>query len=103
MAGGIIRTDESRDRGLSLRERLTIMAREAIHVGEHIADELEEMKMTPAQFAKKLKIPVKRLKEILDGKRDLDGDTALRLGHFFNTGPDIWMSLQNLYELRLAE
>jgi len=79
------------------------MGREAIHVGEHIADELEEMKMTPAAFARALGISPKKLNEILEFKRGNDGDMALRLGHFFNTGPEIWMSRQSLYEIRKAE
>ena len=36
-------------------------------------------------------------------KRGITGDTALRLGRWFGTGPDIWMNLQKYYELRLAE
>ncbi len=37
------------------------------------------------------------------GKRGISGDTALRLGKWFGTGPDIRMNLQKNYELRLAE
>ena len=41
--------------------------------------------------------------EILDGRRLITGDTALRLGRFFGTSGEFWLNLQKLYELRLAE
>lgn len=40
---------------------------------------------------------------ILNGQSAITGDTALRLGHFFGTSADMWLNLQKLYELRLAE
>jgi antitoxin HigA-1 len=79
------------------------MARLIIHPGEHLADELEALGMSANELAKKLGVPTNRITEIIRGKRGILGDTALRLGHFFGTGPDIWMNLQKLYELRLAE
>ncbi|HEY4933648.1 MAG TPA: HigA family addiction module antitoxin [Terriglobales bacterium] len=41
--------------------------------------------------------------EILNGRRGITGDTALRLAHFFGTSPEFWLNLQSLYEIRLAE
>ena len=40
---------------------------------------------------------------ILNGRRAITGDTALRLGHFFGTSPQFWLNPQTLYDLRLAE
>ncbi len=40
---------------------------------------------------------------ILNSRRAITGDTALRLAHFFGTSPEFWLNLQKLYELRLAE
>ena len=57
----------------------------------------------PAELAARLKVPTNRITEILNGKRAVTGDTALRLGHFFGTSPEFWMNLQKIYELRLAE
>ena len=59
--------------------------------------------MSAAELARQLKVPTNRITEILNGRRSITGDTALRLGHFFGTSPDFWMNLQKLYELRLAE
>ncbi len=44
-----------------------------------------------------------RITQIIQGKRAITGDTALRLGHWFGTSPAFWMNLQSLYEVRLAE
>ena len=79
------------------------MGRTAIHPGEHLAEQLEELGMSAAELGRKLKVPTNRVTEILNGRRAVTGDTALRLGHFFGTSPEFWMNLQKLYELRLAE
>ena len=54
------------------------------------------------EIAKALGVPTNRLTEIIRSKRGSSGDTALRLGRWFGTGPDIWMNLQKNYELRVA-
>jgi antitoxin HigA-1 len=79
------------------------MAITAIHPGEHLAQELEALRMSAADLARQLKVPTNRITAILNGQRAVTGDTALRLGHFFGTSPEFWMNLQSLYDLRLAE
>jgi len=79
------------------------MARTAIHPGEHLAEQLEELGMSAAELARNLQVPTNRITEILNGRRAITGDTALRLGHFFGTSPEFWLNLQKIYELRLAE
>jgi addiction module HigA family antidote len=79
------------------------MGRSAIHPGEHLAEHLEELDMSAAELARRLKVPTNRITQILNGRRAVTGDTALRLGHFFGTSPEFWLNLQKLYELRLAE
>jgi addiction module HigA family antidote len=78
------------------------MTRLLIHPGEHLADELQALSMSANALAKELGVPTNRLTQIIRGKRGISGDTALRLGKWFGTGPDIWMNLQKNYELRLA-
>ena len=73
----------------------------AIHPGEHLAEELKELGMSAAALARHLKVPTNRITEILNGRRAVTGDTALRLAHFFGTSPEFWLNLQKLYELRL--
>ena len=79
------------------------MARIAIHPGEHLAEELDALKMSAAALARRLRVPTNRVTEILNGERTITGDTALRLAHFFGTRAEFWLNLQSLYELRLAE
>ncbi len=78
------------------------MARILIHPGEHLADELQALGISANELAKELGVPTNRLTQIMAGKRGISGDTALRLGRWFGTGPDIWMNLQKNYELRVA-
>jgi addiction module HigA family antidote len=75
----------------------------AIHPGEHLAEELRELGMSAAELARQLEVPTNRITEILNGKRAITGDTALRLAHFFGTTAEFWLNLQSLYEIRLAQ
>ena len=79
------------------------MAIRAIHPGEHLAEELKELDMSAAELARQLNVPTNRVTEILNGRRAITGDTALRLAHFFGTTAEFWLNLQSLYELRVAQ
>lgn len=75
----------------------------AIHPGEHLAEELERLHMSAAELGRKINVPTNRITQILNGTRAITGDTALRLAHFFGTSPQLWLNLQSLYDLRLAQ
>lgn len=79
------------------------MARNPIHPGKFLADELEALGMSAPELAAALHVPANRIYQILKGQRALTADTALRLGHWLGTSAELWMNLQKLYELRLAE
>jgi antitoxin HigA-1 len=79
------------------------MARTPIHPGETLREDLEALGMSAAELSRQLAVPINRITQILNGARAITGDTALRLGHFFNTSPEFWLNLQKLYELRIAE
>jgi len=79
------------------------MPRDPIHPGKFLADELAELNMTPTELARILHVPPNRIYQILSGKRAMTADTALRLSQWLGTSAEIWMNLQKLYELRLAE
>jgi addiction module HigA family antidote len=79
------------------------MARTAIHPGKHLAEELSALGMSAAELARQLGVPTNRITEILNRRRAITGDTALRLAHFFGTKAEFWLNLQSLYEIRLAE
>jgi addiction module HigA family antidote len=79
------------------------MTRRPIHPGEILAEELELLGITPTELARQLKVPANRITQIVQGKRAVTGDTALRLGHWFGSSPEFWLNLQLQYELRSAE
>lgn len=79
------------------------MSREPIHPGEFLADELEEIGVSAAELARNIHVPANRISQIIAGKRNLTAATALRLGRYFGTGPQIWLNLQQAYELDLAQ
>jgi addiction module HigA family antidote len=78
------------------------MARPAIHPGEILRDELEELGITPTDLARQIAVPPNRISQIIGGRRSITGDTALRLGHWFGNSPAFWLNLQSSYDLRVA-
>ena len=79
------------------------MMRDPIHPGETLREDLDALGMSAAELARRIEVPVNRITEILNGRRAVTGDTALRLGRFFGTSGEFWLNLQKLYELRRAE
>ena len=79
------------------------MSRAAIHPGEVLADELEEIGVSPTELARQLAVPANRITQIIQGKRAISGDTALRLGHWFGMSPQFWLNLQSAFDIRTAE
>jgi addiction module HigA family antidote len=75
----------------------------AIHPGEHLAEELNELNMSASELARKLSVPTNRITAILNRQRSITADTALRLAHFFGTSANFWLNLQIIYDLRIAE
>ena len=73
-----------------------------IHPGEILLiDWLEPLGLTQYRLAKAIKVPPRRINEIVLGKRGVTADTALRLARFFRTGdPQFWLNLQSLYDLQ---
>lgn len=79
------------------------MARTPIHPGEHLAEELEALGVSPTELARQIRVPPNRISQIINAKRAISGDTALRLAHWFGTSPQFWMNLQANYDLEVAE
>jgi len=79
------------------------MARTPIHPGEILAEELEGLSVSPTELSRQIRVPANRISQIINGRRAITGDTALRLAHWFGTSPQFWMNLQALYDVRLAE
>ncbi len=79
------------------------MPRQPIHPGEILSDELAELGLTASALARQIRVPPNRISQIMQDKRAITGDTALRLGHWFGMSPQFWPNLQSQYDLRLAE
>ena len=79
------------------------MAREPIHPGETLREDLDALGMSAAELARRIEIPVNRITAILNGRRAVTADTALRLGRFFGTPGEFRLNLRKLCELRRAE
>ena len=79
------------------------MPRPAIHPGEILRDELTELGVTPTELSRQIKVPPNRVTQIIHGRRNITGDTALRLGRWFGTSARFWLNLQSAYDLRAAE
>jgi addiction module HigA family antidote len=79
------------------------MTRPAIHPGEILDDELREIAVTPTELARQLRVPPNRITQIIQGKRAVTGDTALRLGHWFEMSAQFWLNLQSAYDIRMAQ
>ena len=74
-----------------------------VHPGRILKRELAARDMSANRLALALRVPSGRLTEILNGKRGISPDTALRLGRFFGNSARFWLNLQTSYELALAE
>ena len=79
------------------------MARNPIHPGKFLADELDALGVSVPELAEILHVPANRIYQILKGQRALTADTALRLSQWLGTSAEMWLNLQKLYELRVAE
>jgi addiction module HigA family antidote len=74
-----------------------------IHPGEVLSEEfLKPMGLSLNQLALAIRVPARRINEIVQGKRRITPDTALRLARFFNTSPQFWLGLQLDYDLDVA-
>ena len=76
---------------------------EPIHPGEILEEEfMRPLGLSANALAKAIDVPVTRVSEIVRGRRGVSADTALRLGRFLGTTPELWLGLQSEYDLRIA-
>ncbi len=77
--------------------------RPATHPGEMLAEEfLKPLSMTQVDLARRIRVPFQRINQIVNRKRAMSPDTALRLGRLFGTTPGFWLSLQQRWDLQHA-
>ena len=75
-----------------------------VHPGEILKEDfMEPMKLSSAKLAKDLDIPANRISQILQGKRSMTVDTALRLERYFKVSAEVWLNLQKSYDLEIGK
>jgi addiction module HigA family antidote len=74
-----------------------------IHPGEILVEEfLKPLGMSMNELADELHVPANRITQIVEGRRSITGETALRLARYFGSSPEFWLGLQKDYDLQLA-
>ena len=74
-----------------------------VHPGEMLREEfMIPLGLSANALALALGVPATRIGDIVNERRGISGDTAMRLGEYFRMGPEFWMNLQTHYELELA-
>ena len=74
------------------------------HPGEILLEEfLKPMGISQNRLALDIRVPARRINEIVHGKRRITADTALRLAKYFDMSPQFWLGLQMDYDLNIAE
>ncbi len=79
------------------------MPHPAVHPGKILAEKLDTLGVTPTELARQIEVPPNRISQIINGKRAVTGDTAIRLAHWFGTQPEFWLNLQTAYDVKEAE
>jgi addiction module HigA family antidote len=75
-----------------------------IHPGEILLEEfLKPMEISQYRLAKDISVPARRVNEIVQGKRAISVDTALRLSRYFGLSDRFWLNLQTQYELEVEK
>ena len=75
----------------------------AVHPGRILKEELEARSLSANALALALRTPSGRITDIVNGKRAVSTETAMRLGRYFGQSPRFWLDLQTNYELAIAE
>jgi addiction module HigA family antidote len=74
-----------------------------IHPGDLLRDELREIGVSLNELARALRVPMNRISAIVNAKRAITVNTAMRLARYFGTSPQYWLNLQSAYDLEVAE
>jgi antitoxin HigA-1 len=74
-----------------------------VHPGEILHEDLmSPLGLSTNRLARDLRVPVTRISEIVNGRRSITADTALRLARYFGSSPQFWLNLQAAYDLEVA-
>ena len=75
-----------------------------LHPGELLSEDfMKPLGLSQRALAAAIKVPPRRINEIVLGKRSITPDTARRLGRYFGNDPRIWMDIQTRYDMEMLE
>ncbi|MDP2644236.1 MAG: HigA family addiction module antitoxin [Desulfobacterales bacterium] len=74
-----------------------------VHPGTYLKELLEELSISQYRLAKDIAVPAMRINYVVNGKRPVNAELALRLGRYFNQNPRYWLNLQTRYDMDIAE
>lgn len=75
----------------------------AVHPGRFLKRELTARKLSANRLALDIGVPSGRITDILNGRRSITADTAVRLGRYFGNRAQFWLDLQSQYDIALVE
>jgi len=75
----------------------------SIHPGEFLAEILEDLSMSQAEFARAIDVSPMRISHVIKGSRPVTAELALLFGRAFDQTPQYWLNLQADYDLKMAE
>jgi addiction module HigA family antidote len=73
------------------------------HPGRFLRRELTARGLSANRLALDIGVPSGRITDILNGRRSITADTAVRLGRYFGSSPQFWIDLQGQYDIALVE
>lgn len=71
-----------------------------IHPGDILREDLQDCGISINGLARAIGVPPNRISQIVNAKRDITADTAVRLARYFGTSAQYWLNLQSHYDLR---
>jgi len=74
-----------------------------VHPGAYLKELLDEFALSQYRLAKDIGVPAMRINYIINGKRPVNAELALRLGRYFGQNPRYWLNLQSRYDMDLAK
>jgi addiction module HigA family antidote len=74
-----------------------------VHPGVYLKELLEELAVSQYRLAKDIGVPAMRINYVVNGKRPVNAELALRLGRYFGQNPRYWLNLQTRYDMDIAE
>ena len=75
----------------------------SVHPGVYLKELLDELKLSQYRIAQDLGIPAMRINHVVNGRRPVTAELALRLGRYFGQSPRYWINLQSRYDMDVAE